>query len=121
MALAMPVVWSDRHRLHDPGGEVWVGVRIPGTELPARADAIRTALAGAGARFVAAHEQPDDAVLAVHDGALTAYLESAWREWEAAGLPVEPGQDRGGCSSSSKQAVPKHGVDRQAAFIQCRP
>jgi acetoin utilization deacetylase AcuC-like enzyme len=94
MALAMPVVWSDRHRLHDPGGEVWVGVRIPGTELPARADAIRTALAGAGARFVAAHEQPDDAVLAVHDGALTAYLESAWREWEAAGLPVEPGQDR---------------------------
>ena len=31
MALAMPVVWSDRHRLHDPGGEVWVGVRIPGT------------------------------------------------------------------------------------------
>ena len=94
MALAMPVVWSDRHRLHDPGGEVWVGVRIPGTELPARADAIRAALAAAGARFVAAYEQPDDAVLAVHDGALTAYLESAWREWEAAGLPVEPGQDR---------------------------
>lgn len=94
MALAMPVVWSDRHRLHDPGGEVWVGVRIPGTELPARADAIRAALAGAGARFVDPEEQPEDAVLAVHDGALTAYLESAWRDWEAAGLPVEPGQDR---------------------------
>ena len=28
VGLAMPVVWSDRHRLHDPGGEVWVGVRI---------------------------------------------------------------------------------------------
>jgi acetoin utilization deacetylase AcuC-like enzyme len=94
MALAMPVVWSDRHRLHDPGGEVWVGVRIPGTELPARADAIRAALAEGGARFVDAQEQPDDAVLAVHDGALTAYLASAWRDWEAAGLPVEPGQDR---------------------------
>jgi acetoin utilization deacetylase AcuC-like enzyme len=94
MALAMPVVWSDRHRLHDPGGEVWVGVRIPGTELPERAEAIRAALAAAGAQFVAAREQPDDAVLAVHDGALTAYLQSAWRDWEAAGLPVEPGQDR---------------------------
>jgi acetoin utilization deacetylase AcuC-like enzyme len=94
MALAMPVVWSDRHRLHDPGGEVWVGVRIPGTELPARADAIRAALAGAGARFVEAEAQPQDAVLAVHDGALAAYLESAWRDWEAAGLSVEPGQDR---------------------------
>ena len=23
--LSTPVVWSDRHRLHEPGGEVWVG------------------------------------------------------------------------------------------------
>ena len=44
----MPVVWSDDHRLHDPGGEVWVGVRIPGTELPERAERIREALDGAG-------------------------------------------------------------------------
>jgi acetoin utilization deacetylase AcuC-like enzyme len=51
-------------------------------------------LTEAGARFVEAEPQPDDAVLAVHDGALTAYLESAWRAWEAAGLPVDPGQDR---------------------------
>jgi acetoin utilization deacetylase AcuC-like enzyme len=94
MALAMPVVWSDRHRLHDPGGEVWVGVRIPGTELPARAEQIRAALAEAGAPFVEAQAQPDDAVLAVHDAALTAYLASAWRNWEAAGLHVDPGQNR---------------------------
>ncbi len=94
MSLAMPVVWSDRHRLHDPGGEVWVGVRIEGTEVPGRAEAIRKTLADAGARFVEAGEQADDAVLAVHDAALVAYLASAWRDWEAAGLPVEPGQDR---------------------------
>jgi acetoin utilization deacetylase AcuC-like enzyme len=94
MALAMPVVWSDRHRLHDPGGEVWVGVRTPGTELPARADAIRVALAREGATFVDAWAQPDDAVLSVHDGALADYLAGAWREWEAAGLPIDPGQDR---------------------------
>jgi acetoin utilization deacetylase AcuC-like enzyme len=94
MALAMPVVWSDRHRLHDPGGEVWVGVRIPGTEVPERADRIRAALAEAGARFVDAPAQPADVVHAVHDRALTEYLAAAWESWEAAGLTTEPGQDR---------------------------
>jgi acetoin utilization deacetylase AcuC-like enzyme len=94
MALAMPVVWSDRHRLHDPGGEVWVGVRIPGTELPARADAIRATLSEGGARFVEAEPHDDGALLAVHDAALVEYLSGAWREWEAAGLTRDPGQDR---------------------------
>jgi acetoin utilization deacetylase AcuC-like enzyme len=90
----MPVVWSDCHRLHDPGGEVWVGVRIPGTELPERAERIRETLAEAGARFVDAQAQPDDAVLRVHDPALPTYLAGALSEWEAAGLPADPGQDR---------------------------
>jgi acetoin utilization deacetylase AcuC-like enzyme len=90
----MPVVWSDRHRLHDPGAEVWVGVRTPGTEVPERADRIREALEGAGARFVDAAEQPDDAVLAVHERELTEYLATAWEEWEASGLTEDPGQDR---------------------------
>jgi acetoin utilization deacetylase AcuC-like enzyme len=94
MALAMPVVWSDRHRLHDPGGEVWVGVRIPGTEVPERADRIRDALTEAGAQFFGAARQRDDAVLAVHDRALIDYLSTAWDDWEAAGLTNEPGQDR---------------------------
>jgi acetoin utilization deacetylase AcuC-like enzyme len=90
----MPVVWSDRHRLHHPGGEVWVGVRTPGTEVPERAERIREALAADGARFVEAEEQPDDAVLAVHDAALVDYLATAWDEWEASGLTEDPGQDR---------------------------
>jgi acetoin utilization deacetylase AcuC-like enzyme len=90
----MPVVWSDRHRLHEPGGEVWVGVRTPGTEVPERAERIREALEGAGARFVDAAEQPDEAVLAVHDAAMADYLATAWDEWEASGLTEDPGQDR---------------------------
>ena len=90
----MPVVWSDLHRLHQPGGEVWVGVRTPGTELPERAERIRAALAGDGARFVDAEPAPDAAVLRVHDPGLLEYLEGAWAEWEASGLTVEPGQDR---------------------------
>jgi acetoin utilization deacetylase AcuC-like enzyme len=90
----MPVVWSDDHRLHDPGGEVWLGVRIPGTELPERAERIREALTADGAWFVEAEPQPDDAVASVHDAELTAYLAGAWDAWEAAGLPDDPGIDR---------------------------
>ena len=90
----MPVVWSDDHRLHDPGGEVWLGVRIPGTELPERAERIREALTADGAWFVEAEPQPDDAVASVHDAELTAYLAGAWDAWDAAGLPDDPGIDR---------------------------
>ena len=94
MPLAIPVVWSDSHRLHEPGGEVWVGVRIAGTEVPERAERIRAALERAGATFVAARPQPDDALLAVHDPDLLAYLAEAWASWEASGLADDPGQDR---------------------------
>ena len=94
MPLALPVVWSDLHRLHKPGGEIWVGVYTTGTEVPARADGIRAELSSAGARFVDAEPQPDDAVDAIHDPALTDYLARAWEDWQAAGLPDDPGQDR---------------------------
>ena len=90
----MPIVFSDRHGMHDPGGEVWVGVRTDGTELPARAERIREALAGAGARIVEAKEPDEEALHAVHDPALVAYLERAWEQWQAAGLTEDPGQDR---------------------------
>jgi acetoin utilization deacetylase AcuC-like enzyme len=90
----MPVVWDERCRLHEPGGEVWVGVRTPGTEVPARADAILGALGEVGARVVSAEEHDDEPLLAVHDPALVDYLAGAWEEWERAGLPADPGQDR---------------------------
>ncbi len=90
----MPVVWSERNRLHEPDGEVWVGVRTPGTELPARADRIREALLAAGARLLEATEHPREALLRVHDPALLEYLEGAWEEWLGSGLLEDPGQDR---------------------------
>jgi acetoin utilization deacetylase AcuC-like enzyme len=90
----MPVVWSDDHRLHDPGGETWLGLEIPPDEIPARAERIRDALANDGARFVDARPQPDDALTAVHDEELIGYLESAWADWRHAGLDLDPGQDR---------------------------
>jgi acetoin utilization deacetylase AcuC-like enzyme len=91
----MPVVWSDRCRLHDPGGEIFVGVRTPGTEVVARADAILAALVEADAHVVDAEQHPDSALLAVHDAALVEFLESAWDGWTDAGLDRERGgQDR---------------------------
>jgi acetoin utilization deacetylase AcuC-like enzyme len=89
----MPVVWTDAHRLHVPGGEIWVGVRTPGSELPARVERIRDALEADGASVVSAEPQPDDAVHSVHDPALTEHLARAWADWEEAGLPDDPGQD----------------------------
>ena len=87
----MPVVWSDRCLLHEPLEEIWVGVATPAAETPARATAIREALK---ARFVEAEPHPDEALLEVHDPELIAYLASAWDEWNEAGLPRDPGQER---------------------------
>jgi acetoin utilization deacetylase AcuC-like enzyme len=94
MPLRTPVVWSDAHRGHDPDGEIWVGVRTAGTEVPARAEAIRSALTAAGAPLVAATEHADQALRAVHAPGLLQYLSSAWRRWDEAGLPRDPGQNR---------------------------
>ncbi len=94
MALRIPVVWSDEQRLHEPGAEIWIGVRTPGTEVAARADVIRAALVDAGAPLLAAQPHDDSALLAVHGPELLAFLAGAWASWEAAGLPADPGQDR---------------------------
>ena len=44
------VVWSPATRLHEPKGEVWVGVPTPGTEVPERVDRILAALTRARIR-----------------------------------------------------------------------
>jgi acetoin utilization deacetylase AcuC-like enzyme len=88
----MPVVWDERCRLHEPGGEIWVGVRTEGTETAARIEAIRSSLGEA--RFVDAQPHGDEALLRVHDASLLQYLATAWDDWSAAGLPEDPGQDR---------------------------
>lgn len=92
MALSIPVVWSDAHRLHTPETAIWVGVRIDADELPERADRIRAALEDASARVVDAEPHEDDALLAVHDAGLVGFLRTAWADWAAAGLPGDPGQ-----------------------------
>ncbi len=94
MALAMPVVWADAHRLHDPGVGIWIGMPIPADEVPERAERIRAALEEAGARVIPVEPHGDEALLAVHDPELTSFLDGAWDAWTAAGLHEDPGQDR---------------------------
>jgi acetoin utilization deacetylase AcuC-like enzyme len=94
MQLTMPVVWSDDCRLHDPAAEIWIGVRTPAVETAARTQAILETLRAAGGQTVPAEQHEDERLFAVHDSGLLEYLASAWADWEQAGLPVDPGQDR---------------------------
>src|SRR5204862_6235791 len=86
--LPVPVVWSEQSLLHDPGGEVWLGVRDAGTEVPARAQVLRDALAAAGAPEVPASAHGDEILRAVHDPALLDHLAGVWAEWGRAGFPA---------------------------------
>jgi acetoin utilization deacetylase AcuC-like enzyme len=94
MGISMPVVWSDSHRLHEPDGEIYVGVRTPGSELPERVERIRRALESAGAPLILATGHPDGEALSLHDPAMVGYLRTAWSDWQARGLAEDPGQDR---------------------------
>ena len=94
MSLPVPVVWSEDCLRHDPAGEVWLGVRDAGTEVPARARVLRDALTAAGAPVVAAAAHGDAVLRAVHDRALLDHLAGVWEEWERAGFVAEHGRDR---------------------------
>ncbi len=90
----MPVVWHDDCLLHDPEGEVWLGVWDAGTEAPERATVLLEALTAAGAEIVPATAHDEAAILAVHDEALVEYLRTVWDQWEAAGYVAEHGRRR---------------------------
>jgi acetoin utilization deacetylase AcuC-like enzyme len=94
MSLPVPVVWSEDCLRHEPGGEVWLGQRDEGTEVPARARVLRDALTGAGAPLVAAAGYDDEVLRAVHDPLLIDHLAGLWPAWEQAGFPGRWGRDR---------------------------
>ena len=94
MPLAVPVVWSEECLLHEPGGEIWIGLPDAGDEVPARATAIRDVLLQAGAPLVPAQRHDDAAILRAHDEGLVAYLRDAWNLWREDGYVDDPGQPR---------------------------
>lgn len=87
--LSIPAVWAPDCLLHDPDGEVWLGVWEPGTELPERAEVLLAAVRAAGARVEPARPHDDGALTAVHDPALIGFLATIWDAWTAGGYVVE--------------------------------
>ena len=90
----LPVVWHEDCLLHEPEGEVWLGVWEKGTELPDRALVLLDALRAAGAEIIPATRHDDAAILDVHDASLVEHLATVWGDWEAAGYPSEYGRRR---------------------------
>jgi len=90
----LPVAWHPDCLLHEPGGEVWLGVWEAGTEVPARAAVLRDALAAAGARLTLARRHGDEPLLAVHDADLLDHLAGVWARWESGGYVSEHGRTR---------------------------
>jgi acetoin utilization deacetylase AcuC-like enzyme len=86
----MRVVVSDEHRRHAPRRELADGEVVDAFEVPARAEAIRAALqADGGFELHDAVEHGTGPITAVHDPAMVAYLEGAWREWRESGETAE--------------------------------
>jgi len=63
--LGIDVVWHEDCLLHRPDGEVWLGQRDEGTEVPERATTILETLTSAGAPVVPAHPHARAAASAV--------------------------------------------------------
>ena len=82
----MLIYYADRHKKHDCAGEIKDGELKPCFENPTRADAIEAAFTAKGYTDI---RTPDDYGLglihAIHDEAYVAFLQSAWKEWTAAG------------------------------------
>jgi acetoin utilization deacetylase AcuC-like enzyme len=92
--LEIPVVWHEDCLLHRPDGEVWLGLREDGTELPERASVILRALTAAGAPVLPAGPHDPSALLAVHDRELVTHLATIWADWEAGRYAADYGRDR---------------------------
>jgi acetoin utilization deacetylase AcuC-like enzyme len=92
--LSLPAVFDAAVLQHEPSAEIWVGVRLPGTELASRALVLRDAVVAAGATLVAPAEDPAPLLAAVHDPAFLRHLETVYDDWVSAGFPADPGQDR---------------------------
>jgi acetoin utilization deacetylase AcuC-like enzyme len=89
----LPVVWSDATLSHRPDREVWIGLALDGSELPARVTVIEQALRAQGHPFVPAVGHSDAALTRVHSWLLVNHLSAVYGDWVEGGF-LDQGQDR---------------------------
>jgi acetoin utilization deacetylase AcuC-like enzyme len=84
----MQVVYTPRHLAHDIDTETYMGVGVPANEVAERAERIRSALeADGGFTLQEPTEHGEAPITAVHDPGLVRFLETAWSELRAQGIP----------------------------------
>ena len=90
MALSIPLVWSDDHRLHEPEAEIWVGVRTPAARCRRgpRRSGRRSRRRGRGGRRRRVTTTRRSRRCTTRR--CSRFSPRAWRDWEAAGLPGRP-------------------------------
>jgi acetoin utilization deacetylase AcuC-like enzyme len=84
----MQVVYTPTHLAHDIDIETFMGIGVPANEVAERAEIIRSALqADGGFTLVSPTEHGEAPITAVHDPGLVRFLEVAWSELRAQGIP----------------------------------
>jgi acetoin utilization deacetylase AcuC-like enzyme len=84
----MQVVYSPSHLGHDITSETFMGVPVAANEVAERAEIIRATLeADGGFPVVAPTEHGEQPITAVHDVGLVRFLETAWSDLRAQGVP----------------------------------
>jgi acetoin utilization deacetylase AcuC-like enzyme len=99
---------------------VWLGVRLPGTEVAERATVLRSAVVDAGAELVTAVPHDDTVLAEVHDPAFLDHLAGIHDAWLAAGFAEDPGQDRVVPYLFPTPAMSLPDVDRVPAAVHAR-
>ncbi len=83
----MRVVYTPVHLGHDALTQTSMGVQIPASEVPDRAERIRTTLeADGGFELLAPIEHGEAPITAVHDPGLLAFMRDAWQATVEAGI-----------------------------------
>ena len=86
----MLTVYSEKHHFRDARTELYGGELVPPFECPARVEHVLTRIREVGLGEVV---EPSsfglEPIYRIHDAGYVAFLESCWREWQAAGFEGE--------------------------------
>jgi acetoin utilization deacetylase AcuC-like enzyme len=112
---SMKIVYTDDHRLHFPQGELFGGEFVTPFERPSRVEYILRELKQRKMTDFVAPEPIDmRPVRTIHDPDFLAFLETAWRDWTAAGYRGEI-VPTGFPARGMRQRAPRH-IDGRVGY-----